>query len=700
MTFVHPWLLAGMVAALIPLLVHLFDRRRPRPVPFAALAFVLRSQRRTASRLKLKRLLLYALRTLILLALPLALARPELRHRGVAAARVSGPAATAVVLDASFAMRYADGATLFARGQDEARAALRGLLPEEPATLLVCGAGPTAPPAPGFERARLLAALDDATPSYETADMSRCLELATHALEESPMAAKRLIVVSAFTSGSFHLEAPPPTVPAPDGKGRVRPEVLLRDVAGGKKLPNHALVEVKAEPAPQTGPRAFQVTLTERNFSDTPMKDVPANVVLDEQVMAKGFLDVPAQGTVQKTLTYRFDQGGAFVGSVRVAADALAEDDRRDFVVQVPRELRTLVINGEPSSVRYRDEAFFVDAALSAPGSPVHETLRDAEAGWKERFDAYDVIELLNVTAPSVEDGKRLEDFVQKGGGLLISAGDHVEPDAYNARLAALLPRPLRVVKTAVQPTDPDVDSRAARLKELNTEHPLFAPFTGKAREGLMSARFYRYLLVESGASDSKNRSEILATYEDGAPALASSRVGSGRVLLFTSTLDRDWSDFAIRTSFLPLMQRAAAYLAGALEEREPLRARVGQTLTLTPLANQRLARVTDPDGAAVMVRTAADGSLQVGPLLRPGVHQVIDTAGKPVAPLAFGVTLDPGASDLTRLKPEELAAYFGEESVKGRGGVADARGAPLWTWLLVIAALAFFFEGALLRKT
>ena len=63
----------------------------------------------------------------------------------------------------------------------------------------------------------------------------------------------------------------------------------------------------------------------------------------------------------------------------------------------------------------------------------------------------------------------------------------------------------------------------------------------------------------------------MLATYEDGAPAVAVARRGKGRVALFTSTVDRDWSDFAIRTSFLPLMQRSAAYLAGALEERETL---------------------------------------------------------------------------------------------------------------------------------
>src|SRR5437660_10369465 len=101
MTFAHPVFLFGCLAALIPLLVHLFDRRRPRQVPFGAISFVLKSQRRTASRLKLKRLLLYALRTLILLALPVALARPEWKRDAAAASASMGPAATAIVLDGS-----------------------------------------------------------------------------------------------------------------------------------------------------------------------------------------------------------------------------------------------------------------------------------------------------------------------------------------------------------------------------------------------------------------------------------------------------------------------------------------------------------------------------------------------------------------------------------------------------------------------
>jgi hypothetical protein len=274
--------------------------------------------------------------------------------------------------------------------------------------------------------------------------------------------------------------------------------------------------------------------------------------------------------------------------------------------------------------------------------------------------------------------------------------GDRVEPDAYNARLKALLPRPLRLVRTAAEREDPEAEAKAAKLARVAVEHPLFSPFTGSAGEGLLAARFYRYVLLEAQGTGG---GEVLATYEDGSPALAVARRGKGRVALFTSTLDRDWSDFAIRTSFLPLMQRMAAYLAGALEERAEQRLRVGESASVRPEGAERLTGVRAPGGAELALQAQADGSFSAGPLTEPGVHAVLEAGGKPVPALAFAVALDPAESDVTRIPQEALTAYFGEETVKASNGDAQKPEVPVWTWLIVVAAIAFFLEGTLLRK-
>lgn len=699
MIFGNPWMLWGALGALIPLLVHLFDRRRPRPHPFPPMAFVLRSQKRTASRLKLKRLLLYILRTLILLAIPIALARPELRQDAEAATVAKGPAATAVVLDASLSMRWGKDSSLFERGRDEARDALKDLQADEPSTVLVCTSTPTAPPPLGFDRARLRGLIDEAKPTYGTSDLSRCMDMAARALEENPTPGKRLVLISDMTATAFRLEAPPPTVKDPTGK-LVRPEVVLRDVVSGQDvLPNHALVDLKIEPALQAGPRAFQFTFTVKNYGPEPLKDLEAAVREGETTLAKGFVDVPANGTAQKTLTVRFAQGGTAQGSVTLAPDELPEDDRRAFVLPVPRALKALVVNGSPHATRYRDEAFFVEAALSAPGSPVEVAVRDTDAGLRENFSAYDLVLLLNVPAPSKEDAERLNTFVDAGGGLFVSMGDRVDPDAYNSRLGALLPRPLRLVRTSVEREDPDAETKSAKLAQVQVEHPLFSPFTGRAEEGLIGARFYKYMLLEADSPSAPGTSQVLATYEDGAPAVAVARRGKGRVAIFTSTVDRDWSDFAIRTSFLPLMQRFAAYLTGSLEERAEQRVRVGESVTMRPEAGQTVTAVRTPDGIELPVKAQPDGSLVAGPLTEPGLHAVLGAEGRPLQALDFPVTLDPAESDLTRVPADTLTAYFGEETVKASSNDAERPKVPLWTWLIVAACAAFFFEGTLLRK-
>jgi hypothetical protein len=139
--------------------------------------------------------------------------------------------------------------------------------------------------------------------------------------------------------------------------------------------------------------------------------------------------------------------------------------------------------------------------------------------------------------------------------------------------------------------------------------------------------------------------------------------------------------------------------LTGSLDERGELKARVGESLTLRPDAQQRVGSVKTPSGAAVAMRPQPDGTVVVGPLAEPGAYRVLDDKGAPVSSLAFTVQLDPGESDLTRLKPQELSDYFGEEAVRQGSGTGAERSTPLWTWLILIGALAFFFEGVLLRK-
>ena len=79
MNFLNPLFLFGLAAAAIPVLIHLFTRRKPREVRFPSLEFLAEVNQSEIRRLRLKQWLLLLLRTLAVAFLALAMARPSLR---------------------------------------------------------------------------------------------------------------------------------------------------------------------------------------------------------------------------------------------------------------------------------------------------------------------------------------------------------------------------------------------------------------------------------------------------------------------------------------------------------------------------------------------------------------------------------------------------------------------------------------------
>ncbi len=708
--FANPALLWGLLAAAIPVAIHLFFRRRPRPTPFPAIDFVLRARRETERRLRLKKVLLFAARTLVLAAVALAIARPRLAEPEAAAAALpSGPRATAVVLDASASMRYRlGGRSLFERARADALGALASLSPEEPATAVVCGSGDPAAEPPSFDRATVRRAVERAEAEAVHSDLTSCVAAAAGALSGAKSQAalgKRIVVATDLAASAWRLDVPPPAVETPEGK--VRPEVTVLDAARGAALPNAAVLKVEAEPDPAAGPRGYKIAVQLANHGREPLQDVPLQLVVgagkEARTAFRAFANVPAGGVAKKGLSYAFPQGGPAAVTVSLPQDALRDDDSRSLVLFVPREVRALVVDGSPSPVRYRDEAYFVESALSSPASPVRPRLVDAEAFPAEDLSRVDVVFLLNVRSvgPKAADLAR---FVEQGGGLFVALGDQIDPEKYGEELGALLPMPLHVVKTAA---DRGSGGRAARFSDVAFDHPALSVFTGDAREGLLGVRTFRYVLAKPGRGPAP---KVLASFDDGAPALIEARRGKGRVLLFTSSADRDWTDWPIRTSFLPAMQRFAGWLAGGLDDRREATAAVGAPHAIRLEEGETLVALVGPDGRERRGPELARAGLEDGAReprftpSEPGLWQVKVAAGgqqRTEPRLAFAAGLDPRESDTRRLGPEELTAWFGGASVARVEGGGPAHGGgrqvPLWSILLVLGVAAFFLEGVLL---
>lgn len=138
--FLHPWVLLGLAAAAIPILLHLLARREPPTVVFPAVRYLITTTREHQRRLKLQNLLLLLVRTLLIVAIVLAAAGPTAPLRGVPG---HAPSALALIVDNSPSSgAIVGGSPRLAQLRDAARAVVGRATPDDALWLITADAVP------------------------------------------------------------------------------------------------------------------------------------------------------------------------------------------------------------------------------------------------------------------------------------------------------------------------------------------------------------------------------------------------------------------------------------------------------------------------------------------------------------------------------------------------------------------------------
>ncbi|TAK57670.1 MAG: hypothetical protein EPO24_09615, partial [Bacteroidetes bacterium] len=108
MTFLNPLVLFGMIAAAIPVILHLLNLRKLRTIEFSSLRFLKELQQTKIRRLKFRQILLLIIRTLLVLAIVLAFARPAMRGSLLGTIGANAHSSVVFIIDDSFSMSASD----------------------------------------------------------------------------------------------------------------------------------------------------------------------------------------------------------------------------------------------------------------------------------------------------------------------------------------------------------------------------------------------------------------------------------------------------------------------------------------------------------------------------------------------------------------------------------------------------------------
>lgn len=669
-----PLALLALLGVGIPLWLHRVRRRSLRDVPLPTIALLSRAvvqKRRTLS--FVDRPLLYARVALAALA-AFALTRPYLSR--LASYATERPIALAIVLDDSMSMqrRAARGGSLFEVAQGRASRVLAELAPESEATLVLAGNAPRL-----FSgRTSELASLRDRLGALERSGargtaLAEAMSLALRQLTASKLAMREVLVL---TDCAAHANA--------DALSTEAANVRVECIAARNAQPNAYIADMRlAQGSEVNAPHTLTLSLvggaqhSELEISlHADGRSIGEHItMLNDGIGSAEIRLEPALLREARVLSARIE-----------TPNAIVEDDVRELLLRDRAELSALLVDGDPAPNQLDDELRYAAVALSVESgerSLPRITRIDADGLSSADLDAYDVVLLANVRAPGTEVAERIKHYVERGGGLLIAAGDHVDTFAYRGSMGSLLPAVVR----SNAPSSPPLG-----LKKPTQPNAVLVPDGGR---GLETGGTSKRLLTEPPTAPN----ETLLSFSDGGPLLVAGPHGQGTVALWTTTVDDDWSDLPLTPGFLPLLTGLVRGLA-AVDALPPGPHLAGSVLTTrVPVGASALYLVT-PDGRRVDLdlgpkqrEPRSDATVQIDDTAISGVYRafaVLDgKREQELDQLSFVVVPDTRDSDLT-LRPPKPS----DPAQRTQTSAAHARGIEGWLWLLF--GLAAIAEGAL----
>ena len=650
MGFLTPWFLAGAVALGLPVWLHLLRKHKTTPLPFSSLMFF---EKRTQSSIKHRRLrylVLFALRTLLVALLVLAFAHPYVRQTVLASKRTGE--VTVLAIDNSLSMR---AGTRLSQAKTAAKSVVSGLRAGQRAEVLAFGSRVQVLSEVTDDHSALNAAIDSVEPgdtrtSY--GELSRSLRSISQSLK-LPLAVH---LYSDMQQSGW---------PSNFNDLRLSADVqLVPHAIESKETPNFTVENVVAPRRVYDGKKT-RVLATVAGFNNQKaVRNV--SLVLNGRVIDSKQVAVPEHG--RGTVEFMSPEAPTVaIGEVRIdTGDSLAgrrlhfsverSDPRHASSCRTPRA-PSLVISKPPSmppAGRLRNRPRHRRPVITSPRKIRLVVLSDIGA----------------LPAASNLLGR----YVRGGGSCLISLG-HLSGGRTK------VPEPGETIKEAGYAGREGERFQTAAW--LDASHPSI--LKDDRWEGV---KFFQAIHIAPG------NARVAARLSDQTPLLLDQQVGEGHILGFASTFDNVANDFPIHASFVPFIEQTARYL-GRLDAG-PASVSVGAFAELRDSKEKGAAvDVVDPKGDRVLSLEEATKAQNIQ-FSQAGFYDIRRPNGRNEL---VAVNAERQESDLTPVSPESLSLW--QNTAQGIASAETASGeqqkpVSLW-WYVMLAALLLAVAESLL---
>ena len=758
MAFLNPLFLFGLLATGIPLVIHLWNRRRVVTIDFSSLIFITAAHRENARRFQLRQFLILLLRMAIIALIALALARPFLTL-GLPVASVRAKTDVIIVLDNSYSMAYQDinGARL-----NKAKTLAAGIIDTlrhgDRAALIRMSDIPK----PVFRQLTpdiesVIAAINDTETSYRTTNVQPSLELAHEILTESEQLNKEIYLISDFAQNGWENWNRLPN--------RSGARISLIPVAEGEAH-NISIKEIRPSNQLIGVDLPFQLNVTTVNHSVAPLDQNILTLFIGGEKQKTMSFSVAANESLNTTLTYNFSTPGTHIGYFTLTDDRLNIDNQRYFALDALGEVRVLCVGEQTEyltlalnphtdnrqlsvSISHQQRDFLStrrqpttdSRPLTVSNTMILPTQCTPDEFVTFPLEDYDVIVLADVLTMSRQMSAQLQEFTRQGKSIIVFVSNRSNAASYNESGNVWLPARLG---SSLKWTPPQ------RVQAYEEIHPIFDIFPSEGFSIQYAPQFYNGIALQPSSG-----SNVIARFGDDTPFLVERSQGASTVLLYNcglftqqttaSNVDTTsaraatyTNDLLVNPYFLPMLQQSVLYTTIASNHLLTWGGHVGDTYTahyprsaggkasihLMTDSGQRSAvsrqqeEIGSPETSLLrtdnrqpiaILPIAEDGTLRFQGTERPGIYQVeVRTQGS-IQRDFFAVNVDTTEADLTEIPLAQAAARIGAQStadpeINETTVVADAynvkrHGREIWGELLILVVCLMFLESFLSNR-
>ncbi len=511
MTFLNPAVLFGLLAASIPIIIHLLNLRKLKKIEFSTLQFLKELQKNKIRKIKIKQWLLLALRVLIILAIVTAFARPTIVGVSIGGTTSAAKTTAIFILDDTFSMSVVDqNGSYF----NQAKETLKDLLKQfeegdEFGLVLVSTQSDEIEMT--SNRSKFEQEIDAANISSASGKLNNAIIKAAELIGEAKNFNKEIYLFTDFQKGRLASENE-----LTDLKEQLGEQVRLYSFNySDKEVINFGIDDLKLNTQIFEKDKPVKFEATVNNYSERAKDNLVVSLFINGERLAQQSINLNPGESKTASLDALAKTFGYSEALVEIEEDDILQDNNRFSSFFIPEKIPVLILADDLNDTK------LIEAALKSVSDQGYfdVTVKKTEQISGTQLNNFKV--MIMVSSNFVTAKEKVNQFLSSGKGVIIFPSSETNPTGFNNSLSAIgITSAASYIKMEA--------GQSIRFSETDFNHPLFENiFMDEKKKQVESPEIYSYFKINPGG-----KGKSIIKLEDESSFLSEYSVSEGRILL------------------------------------------------------------------------------------------------------------------------------------------------------------------------